>query len=107
MPVDSIRVSLQLRYCPETPAIGTCPGGRAGTHIQPCGNVLDANAAQDDEQLTANPLGRKLGPTEYVDCVQLDLNRLFDVSRPGTYRLSLKLASGRMVRGRKMKSCSP
>jgi hypothetical protein len=34
-------------------------------------------------------------PTEHFDCVQFDLNRLFDVSRPGTYRLALKLASGK------------
>jgi hypothetical protein len=45
--------------------------------------------------LTAYQIGRKLTPTEYVDCFQLDLNRLFDVSRPGTYRLSMKLASGK------------
>jgi len=34
-------------------------------------------------------------PTEHVDSLQLDLNRLFDVGRPGAYRLSLKLASGK------------
>lgn len=96
MPVDSIRVSLQLRYCPETPAIGYVP---AGVGPEPICSLVGMSWTQvprkTHEQLTANPLGRKLGPTEYVDCLQLDLNRLFDVSRPGTYRLSLKLATGK------------
>ena len=48
-----------------------------------------------NEHLTVYEIERKLAPTEHLDCVQLELNRLFDVRRSGTYRLSLKLASGK------------
>jgi hypothetical protein len=95
----SIPMSLQLRYCPEGPFIdcahGFYPLPAMDLQYTLVGMSWTQVPRKTTQQLTANPLGRKLMPTERIDCLQLDLKRLFDTSRPGTYRLSLKLRTGK------------
>jgi len=95
VPNDTIRMSLQLRHCPEVPVIAYVPAEPDAMSLSSLvGMTWTPVPRKTNALVTANHIGRKLRPTERVDCMQLDLNRLFDVSRPGTYRLSLKLASG-------------
>ena len=91
---SGIPMSLKLRYCSEIPAVGYV---RGLSELEPSCSLVGMSWTEvprkTNEPLTVSKIGRNLLPTEYVDCLQLDLNRLFDVSRPGTYRLSLNLAS--------------
>ena len=47
-----------------------------------------------NKPLAVDPAGRVVAPTEYADCLQLDLNRLYDMSRSGTYRLTFVVPGG-------------
>lgn len=96
MPDNGIPISLLLRYCPEIPAFGYVPGW--DDYVPICslvGMSWTEVPRKTNEQLNGCQVEKQLMPTECVNCFQLDLKRLFDVGRPGTYRLALKSADGR------------
>ena len=86
-------MSLQLRYCSKTPPIVYDYGWKPRYSL--VGLSWTQVPREAPEELTTKPMEIVLPPADRVDCFRLDLNRLFDVSRPGTYRLSLKLATGK------------
>jgi hypothetical protein len=96
MPDASIRMSLQLRYSPEPPAI-SCERSLPGWEImyRIVGMPWTEVHRKTSERLIAGQTERKLAPAEHADCLPINLDRLFGIIRAGTYRLSLRLACGK------------
>jgi hypothetical protein len=97
LPPGNVSMRMQMHYCGDVPAFGYSMGLNHTTAM--LGNLIGAMWTElprkSSRPLIAHSGARQMAPLERVDCLQLDLNHLYDVSRPGTYRLTLSLASGK------------
>jgi hypothetical protein len=94
-PRGSTPMRLKLRYSAQQPTVEYLPSEEVGPQYSIVGMTWTTLPRKTSDALTVSQASRMAPPAEFVDCLPLDLNRLYDASRPGTYRLSLTLENGK------------